>query len=482
MAGAAGQTQPAEAEQAKEVRRSFGLRMAVAILGLLATLLTSVLAVRTLDARSATGFLAVLGALMLGPLFGRLGLGQNTIRTVAAATSPAEVAAQVLAHLRGVALLSLVTAPLVAWVATVVVQEDRGLVVALVVVMIVLETLRLTVSDVYAALGKITWSVAATHHSRSILALLAMVVVVAVQGGDTTLVTLLSVYAATSLVLLVVTSLRLPLRARERGARWWAPLLAAVAAGAWLATVELGAFLVGRGNVWIAGWVFDSDEALLFSTASVLAMQVTVLEGLANIALTPVAARLWAAGQRDRVFTLLSASATVSTAITVVLAAATWLLAPQVLKIYGEGLGDAAPYLSIMATGALGMSLFGSCAVLLVVTGNGRIAASSVTVATLVTVPGAILAAHLGGALALSIASAAAMVILFGSYTIACRRAFGRVPLPGLHLRRSLLTLAGRGPAAGPDDARTTDLDTAAATDAGAITGSPAGPGLESSR
>ncbi|MFQ1003247.1 lipopolysaccharide biosynthesis protein [Modestobacter sp. SSW1-42] len=493
--GAAAHVQPAaaaqdthvEAEQAREVRRSFALRMAVAVLGLLATLLTSVLAVRTLDARSATGFLAILGALMLGPLFGRLGLGQNAIRTIAAATTPAEVSAQVLAHLRAVALLSLVTAPFVAWVATVVVQEDRALVVGLVVAMILLEALRLTVSDVHAALGRITWSVAATHHSRSILALLVMGVVVLVQGGDTTLVTLLGVYAATSLVLLAVTSVRLPLRDRERGARWWAPMLVAVAAGAWLATVELGAFLVGRGNVWIAGWVLPTDQALLFSTASVLAMQVTVLEGLANIALTPVAARLWAAGQRDRVFALLSASATVSTTITLVLSAATWLLAPQVLSIYGEGLDDAAPYLAIMATGALGMSLFGSCAVLLVVTGNGRIAAGSVTVATLITVPGAILAAQLGGPLALSIASAAAMVVLFGSYTIACRRAFGRVPLPGFHLRRSLLVLAGRGPAAGPDatgpdDARTTDLDTAAATDAGVITGSPAGPGLESPR
>ena len=253
------------AEQTQEVRRSFGLRMVVAVLGLVATLLTSVVAVRTLDARSATGFLAVLGALMLGPMFGRLGLGQNAIRTIAAATTPAEVAAQVLAHLRAVALLSVVTAPVVAWVATVVVREDRALVIALVVAMIVLEALRLTISDVYAALGRITWSVAATHHSRSILALLAMGVVVLVQGGETTLVTLLTVYAATSLVLLAVTSLRLPLRDRERGARSWAPMLVAVAAGAWLATVELGAFLVGRGNVWIAGWTLPTDQALLFS-------------------------------------------------------------------------------------------------------------------------------------------------------------------------------------------------------------------------
>ena len=62
-------------EQTQEVRRSFGLRMVVAVLGLVATLLTSVVAVRTLDARAAAGFLAILGALMLGPMVGRLGLG-----------------------------------------------------------------------------------------------------------------------------------------------------------------------------------------------------------------------------------------------------------------------------------------------------------------------------------------------------------------------------------------------------------------------
>ena len=248
------------------------------------------------------------------------------------------------------------------------------------------------------------------------------------------------------LVLLVVTSLRLPLRHRERGARWWAPMLVAVAAGAWLATVELGAFLVGRGNVWIAGWALPTDEALLFSTASVLAMQVTVLEGLANIAITPVAARLEAEGRRDRVLGLLSAAATVSTAVTVLLVAATWLLAPQVLRIYGEGLDDAALYLAVLATGGLGMAVCGSCAVLLVVTGHGRTAARAVGLALLVVVPAAVLAAQLGGPLALALTSAAATVVLFGSYAVACRRAFGTAPLPGLQLRHSLRVLDGREP------------------------------------
>ncbi|TWH75356.1 hypothetical protein JD78_03912 [Modestobacter roseus] len=335
------------AGEAQEVRRSFGLRMVVAVLGLVATFGTSVLAVRALDARPAAGFLAVLGALMLGPMVGRLGLGQSAIRAISAAPGPGEVAVQVVAHLRAVALLSLLTAPAVAWLATAVVQDDRGRVVLLVAAMIVLETVRLTVSDVFAALGRIPWSVAATHHSRSIIALVAMGVVVLASGGSTTLLTLLTVYAGTSLALLAVVLsallVGLPRRARGTGRRWWAPMLAAVAAGAWLFTVELGAFLVGRGDVWLAGWAFGAQDALEYSTASVLAMQVTVLEGLANIAIAPVAARMWAAGEHARVFRLLSASATLSTAVTVLAVALAWLLGPQALALYGDGLGDAAP-------------------------------------------------------------------------------------------------------------------------------------------
>lgn len=431
-------------DETHEVRRSFYLRVVVALLGLAATFLTSVLAVRSLDARSATAFLAILGALMLGPMVGRLGLGQSAIRSIAASRSGDETAAHVVAHVRAVGLLTLLTAPLIAWLATAVVQERRGEIIALVVLLVLLETLRLTVSDIYAALGRIRWSVAATHHSRSVVALAALVAVVVLQQGQTTLITLLGVYAAVSAALLGATLLRLPVRPRLRGARWWSPMLAAMGAGAWLFTVELGAFLVGRGDVWLAGWVFPGGQALLYSTASVLAMQVTIIEGLANIALAPVAARLWAEDRRDRVFELLSASATVSTAFTMLAVVLAWFLAPAVLRIYGEDLAAGAPYLAVLATGGLGMAVCGSCAVLLVISGNGRAAAGAVALALGIVVPSAVLAARLLGPLALAVVSAASTLLLFGLYAITCRRVFGRAPLPGTHLRSSLLLLAGR--------------------------------------
>jgi O-antigen/teichoic acid export membrane protein len=381
---------------------------------------------------------------MLGPMVGRLGLGQSAIREIAGATSADEVSTQVVVHLRSVAILSVVSAPVVAWLATAIVQDGRGVVVALVILLIVLETVRLTMSDIYAALGRIGWSVAATHHVRSVIALLAMATVVAFQAGRTSLTVLLLVYAAVSCALLAFASVRLPMRPRLRETRKWTAMIVAIVAGSQLFAVELGAFLVGRGDVWLAGWIFPAEEALRYSTASVLAMQVTVIEGLANLAVAPVAARLWAQGQRDRVLTLLSASATVTTAVTLLAVAVTCLLAPQVLQIYGSDMSSAVPYLIVLAAGGIAMSVGGSCAVLLVITGKGREAAQAVGLVMFIALPAAVFSARIGGALALAIASATATIVLYVSYVATCRRALGAAPLPGMHLGVSIRILAGR--------------------------------------
>jgi O-antigen/teichoic acid export membrane protein len=377
-------------------------------------------------------------------MVGRLGLGQSAIREIAGATSADEVSTQVVVHLRSVAILSVVSAPVVAWLATAIVQDGRGVVVALVILLIVLETVRLTMSDIYAALGRIGWSVAATHHVRSVIALLAMATVVAFQAGRTSLTVLLLVYAAVSCALLAFASVRLPMRPRLRETRKWTAMIVAIVAGSQLFAVELGAFLVGRGDVWLAGWIFPAEEALRYSTASVLAMQVTVIEGLANLAVAPVAARLWAQGQRDRVLTLLSASATVTTAVTLLAVAVTCLLAPQVLQIYGSDMSSAVPYLIVLAAGGIAMSVGGSCAVLLVITGKGREAAQAVGLVMFIALPAAVFSARIGGALALAIASATATIVLYVSYVATCRRALGAAPLPGMHLGVSIRILAGR--------------------------------------
>ncbi len=137
------------ADAAREVRRSFGLRISVALLGLLAAFAMTVLAVRTLSASEATTFLAILAALMVGPMLGRLGLGQSLIRVLAGARSSDVASAQIKGHLRATVLLSLVSAPVVAWLAALGAERSRGAVWAVVTVLVVAETLRLTLSDVY---------------------------------------------------------------------------------------------------------------------------------------------------------------------------------------------------------------------------------------------------------------------------------------------------------------------------------------------
>ncbi|GHE11789.1 lipopolysaccharide biosynthesis protein [Klenkia taihuensis] len=447
------------ADGGREFRRSFAARLVFAVLGLLATLGTSVVAVRVLDTADAAAFLAILAALMLGPMLGRLGLGPHLIRTVAAARSEREIAQAVTSHLVAVLLLSVLTAPLVAFLATPAVREGRGAVVLLVVVLVVAESLRLTVSDVYAAVGRVGWAVLGTHHVRALCSLLVVLVVV-VSADDVDLIAVLLTYTGASVVLLAVSLVRLPVRGHGARIGRLTGLFAIVLAGSQFFALELGAFLVGRADVWVAGFSFSARDALLYSAASVLAMQVAFVEGLANIALTPVAARLWAAGKRDRVVALLSASSTLTTTVTVFGVGVVALAAPWLLRLYGDGLEDAAALLTILAVGALGMAAFGGCAVLLVASGNGRAAALSVVSVLVVMVPVVAVATWWGGPAGLAATSASATIALFASYTVACRRAVGRVPLPTFRVVHSIRVIRG---------GLTADEDAAAAPAAGAV-------------
>ncbi len=420
------------------------MRISVALLGLLAAFAMTVLAVRTLSASEATTFLAILAALMVGPMLGRLGLGQSLIRALAGARSSDVASAQIKGHLRATVLLSLVSAPVVAWLAALGAERSRGAVWAVVTVLVVAETLRLTLSDVYAARGQIVRSVSATHHARSIIVF--AVLGAAVLGAETpSLVSFLLLYAATSCCLLVVHAVPVMRSVRGTKVRSWDLVRMAVLSGAQLFVLEVGAFLVGRGDVWLSAWAFPAGEALRYSTASVLAMQVTVVEGLANIAIFPVAARLWAAGRRDQVIGLLRATATLTTAVTGLLVVLAWLLAPWVLGVaYGEDLRAAAPLLVVLASGGLAMAIFGGCAVLLVVSGHARAAAWSVGLTLVIVIPAGVAAAVLSGPMTLALVSAGSTVVLHVGYGLTCRRLLGEVPVPTLRMGPTLQALRSR--------------------------------------
>ena len=443
----------APAEPAAELRRSFGLRAAAAGAGLLSTFLLTVVGVRVLDPGDAALLLSVLAALSIGPLLSRLGLGPNLIRLLPAELDPARRRDLAGAHLRATGLLSLPTAPVVAVVATVGLDgrgEEYLLVALLTTALVVLESLRLTLSDVFAALGRVGWSVATTHHVRSTVALPLVGVTVLVSDRPT-LVGLLAVYTAVAAASAVPSCTAAHGDVALRGLRSRPMLVAAIGGGTVLFTLDLAAFLVGQGTVWLASAVFAPLAAAQYSTAAVLAMQVTVLESLAALAVTPAAARLWAAGRRDDVVRMLSAVATLSTLVTAAVVVLLWVAGERALRFaYGPDMAGAHVLLAVLATAGIAKTAFGVNIAVLIVSGHIRRAAGTALGVLAVAVPAVVLAAMLAGPLGLALTSASATVALGVAQWVAARAVVPRPPRAHWRVGQAWRALAGPGAVAAP--------------------------------
>jgi O-antigen/teichoic acid export membrane protein len=414
---------PPAGEPLSELRRSFLLRVGTAVGGLLSTFLTTIVAVRALPKADAAAFLGILAALMLGPMLGRFGLGQNVLRTLGAEHDLSVRRRSAGTHLRISLVFAAVTAPAVAVAATVALlgQASFWPVTLVTAALIVLETVRLMLSDVFASIGEVGLSVTATHHVRSIVVLPALVAVAVLMDRPT----------LTAMVITYLVAGLLPLLAVVPAARRAIDLLArpphgairqALIAGTALFAVDGALFLVGRGDVWLANAVFAPTEAAHYATASTLAFQVMVLEGLASLAITPIAARMWAAGSRTELLRLLSSVATLATAATLIGILGMVVLGRWVLEVaYGPGFGDAYLLLVILALGGLGKAAFGLNITLLMALGRLRRAAWSAVIVLVVAVPAAVVAALLAGPSGLAIAATAAAVALSAAQWLAAR-------------------------------------------------------------
>lgn len=71
-----------DADAKRELRHSFTLRVGAAAAGMVSTFLLTVIVVRTLNPLDTAAFFAVLAALSIGSVVGRLGLGPNVIRLI----------------------------------------------------------------------------------------------------------------------------------------------------------------------------------------------------------------------------------------------------------------------------------------------------------------------------------------------------------------------------------------------------------------
>lgn len=427
----------------RELRSSFTLRTVAAAFGMVATFGLTVVVVRTLDSKDAAGFFAILAALSIGPLVGRLGLGPNIIRLMPAATDAQSRRRIAGSHLRVTLLLSVLSAPVVALFATagLISHGDFPYVFLLTTVVIIIETVRLMLSDIFAAVGRVSASVMTMHYIRSVMVLPA-VGVVALMSEKPTLTVLLITYAGAAAIQLVGAVWFARTEVSWFGRMPIATLLTAVRAGSKLFSLELAAFLMMSGTIWLANGLFSADTATKYSAAAALAMQVTILESLTALAATPPAARLWAAGRRDEVTRLLSNVATLNTVVTTGIVLVLAVVGSFALEIaYGPSLESAAIYLVILAAAGIFQAAFNVNIALLIVAGHVEAVSRTALVVLLVAIPVAVAAALLGGPLALAIASAAAVATLSVAEWLTARTLFDTAPRAHLDIRAAISEL-----------------------------------------
>jgi len=419
-----------------ELRRSFVWRTAAAAAGMASSFLLSVIVVRTLDAPEAATFFAILAALAIGPLIGRLGLGPNVIRLMAAEVDPKARRHIAGTHLQATFLLSSLTAPLIALVGCNGLIGHSNFVAAFVLttVLIAIESTRLMLSDIFAAVGRVRASVATMHYIRNVLALpLVALIVFAVSRPS--LVAILMTYLAVSAIQFTAALVH----ARNDVAMFrlsasLATLRAVIGQGMRLFSLEFCEFMMMQGTIWLATALFTPVAATQYAAAATLAMQVTVLESLAALALTPPAARLWAAGRKDEAARMLSNAATLSALVVIVVVTFLAIFGPFALEVaYGADMRPAATILLILAASGIFQAFFSVSITMLIVSGHISAAARTALGVLIVALPCAVAAAWLSGPIALAVVSSLSVSAMATCQWLTARRVLR--PAPHAHHR-----------------------------------------------
>lgn len=431
-----------------ELRRSFSTRVLAAGAGIVATFLLTVIVVRFLNNRDAAAFFGVLAALPIGSIVGRVGLGNNVVRLIPAEPDLAQKRIIAGTHLRATIMMTLPTAPVIALAATggLIGHGNFAPAMLLTALMVMIESVRMMLSDIFAATGRVLASVSTTHHVRSVI-VLPVVCAVAFTVSQPTLVEMLLAYVGVSggqvLIALIIGRTEIELR----HAPGLAKLRETVGSGARLFAFEFTAFLIVSGTIWLANAALVPHEAKIYAVATTIAIQVTLLETLASTAVLPPAARMWTAGRKSEVVRLLSNLATINTVITLAVIVALVFFGGFFLELaYGPDVRDAHILLVILAIGGIPQAALSLNTSLLVIDGHlGAVCRTSLIVLAVV-VPAAVAAALLGGALALAIVAACGMASLYIGLWLTARKIFGQTPHPHWNLAaaaRELVTERG---------------------------------------
>ena len=432
----------ASAPTTGEFDTSFRWRLLLSAAGITASFSLTVFAARTFGAAELSAFYVVLSALAIGPVLGRFGYGTHIVQRlgelratadfdIAVAAGRAAVRSTLLPSVGGAVVLSSVLLGTVP-------GGRSALVLACVAVVVAAESVRMTYSDVFLGLGLPRWSAGLAHQLRAV-AVVAWVGVLAAAGVAFDLLTVLAVMVGCGLLLVAVGAVRLAALQAERGVQTAheQPLWALVAIGVPFMIVDLVALTIARGDVWISSLVFAENDASLYGTASIVAMQLAIPVGLANVALAPVAAGYLSQRRTTelerlvrRLVTGLTMFAAASLAI-VVLAGSIGLRVA-----FGERFADAQLELIILTIGNLGLVVFGMSPVVLVMAGRQRLAMRLSAAWLGFALPSMVVAALLAGRVGLAIASAIATIGLVIVLAAATWVTTGVVVTPYLWTRR----------------------------------------------
>jgi O-antigen/teichoic acid export membrane protein len=428
-----------------ELRRSFMWRTLAAAAGMASTLLLTVVIVRTLDPHEAATFFAVLVALSFGSMIGCLGMGPNVIRLMAAEPDPVDRRKIAGTHLQATFLLSCLSAPFIALVSC------NGLLghsiflpaCVLTTFLIVIESTRLMISNIFTAAGRVHASVATMHYVRSLLAL-PFVVLAVFAISQPSLLVVLGTYLAVAAIQFAVALLH----AREYVAIFEfsagvSTLRKAIGEGTQLFTLDLSEFMIMQGTIWLATAVFSPAVATQYAAALTLAMQVTILESLSALAVAAPAARLWAAGKKEEVVRMLSNAATLSTLVVIIVVALLAVFGRFVVEVaYGPSMRPAATMLLILATGGIVQASCQRSNTMLIVSGSITAAARTAILVLIVALPCAVAAALLSGPIALAVVTSLSVAAISTGQWLTARKILGRAPHAHYRIVRAARELA----------------------------------------
>ncbi len=429
-----------------ELRRSFSWRTIAAATGLLSTFGLSIVVVRTLEPREAATFYAILAALSIGPLIGRLGLGLNAIRLIPMEPDVESRRLIAASHLHAVVLLSMISAPVIALVGCIGLRGHANFAPAVILttLLVVVESVRLMVSDIFAAAGRVGASVATMHYVRSLLVLPFVSFIVYVVGQPAliaVLATYLVVSASQLAVALVYARHDVAIFNFSTGA---STLRTAVGQGTQLFCLEFSEFMMMQGTIWLATSVFAAVPATQYAAAVTLAMQVTILESLLSLAATPAAARLWAAGKATEVARTLSNVATASTLIAVAVLGLVAVVGHRAIEIaYGEDMRPAGTLLLILAVGGVFRAALTVSITMLIVSGHIAAAARTAVAVLAIAAPCAVAAAVFGSTTALTVVTSVSVAVMLTAQYATARKCVGVAPHAHLYPVRAVRELLG---------------------------------------